>query len=61
MALSDIVAQAGDGQDFILEMPAGNSSYVASDILSEPGATAMCVEVPAIVAGTGGGIFVIVD
>lgn len=33
MALVDILAQAGDGQDFILEIPAGNSAFVPIDVL----------------------------
>jgi hypothetical protein len=57
MALNDILAQAGDGQDFVLERPAGNGSYVPTDILLESGGTTLIVEVP-LVTGGGGNIFI---
>ena len=59
MALTDIVAQSGDGQDFILEVPVGNGSYVPSDVLVETDGSFLCTEVPAVVnEGGGGNIFI---
>lgn len=60
MAINDIVAQSGDAQDFILEIPAGNGSYVPGDILAESDGTLLCVETPVIVdqGGGGGNIFI---
>lgn len=55
MASIDIVAQKGDGQDFILEIPAGNSSYTPSDILLGEGGVPLLSEIPVVVAGGGGG------
>lgn len=55
MAINDIVGQSGDAQDFILEIPTGNGSYVPSDILTETDGTLLCVEIPVIVGGGGGG------
>ncbi len=57
MAISDIVGQSGDAQDFILEIPAGNSSYVPSDILVETDGSYYCVEIPEVTGG-GGNIFI---
>jgi hypothetical protein len=58
MASTDILAQAGDGQDFILEIPVGNGSYVPNDALIETGGEILCAEVPVVVGGGGGNIFI---
>ncbi len=58
MAIIDIVGQSGDPQDFILEIPAGNAGYVPDDILTEEGGALLCVEVPEVVGGGGGNIFI---
>lgn len=58
MALTDIVAQSGDSQDFVVEVPAGNVSYVPVDILVETGGSFICAEIPEIVDGGGGNIFI---
>lgn len=55
MALIDIVAQEGDGQGFILEIPEGNTSYTPNDILIEPDGNIQCSEIPEIIANEGGG------
>lgn len=55
MALSDIVANTGDGQDFVIEVPTGNPSYVPSDIVLGSGGVPLCVEVPVVTGGGGGG------
>ncbi len=55
MALIDIVAQEGDGQGFILEIPEGNTSYIPNDILIESDGNIQCSEIPEVVEGTGGG------
>lgn len=55
MASTDILAQAGDGQDFILEIPVGNGSYVPNDALIETAGEILCAEVPVVVGGGGGG------
>lgn len=55
MAINDIVVSAGDGQDFIVEIPAGNSSYVPADILVEKDGSLLSSEIP---AGTSGNIFI---
>lgn len=59
MALTDIVADSGDGQDFIMDIPAGDSGDVPSDVLAGVGGIPMCTEIPA--ASSGGGVFVFVD
>lgn len=62
MALSDIVAPTGDGQDFVLEIQEGNASYVPSDVLLGVGGAFLCAEIPVVTPGNGGGnIFVISD
>lgn len=55
MAILDILAQSGDGQDFILEIPVGNGAYVPADILIESAGNLLCVETPLVVGGGGGG------
>lgn len=55
MAINDILAQSGDGQDFIVEIPAGNVAYVPSDVLLGGNGALLCVEVPVVVGGGGGG------
>lgn len=57
MALSDIVGATGDSQDFIVELPAGNGSYVPADILMGSDEAILCVEVPEQTGG-GGNIFI---
>ena len=62
MAFIDIVAQTGDGQDFIVEIPAGNSSNRPEDILLGSGGVPLLAEIPVIVPGSGGGnIFIMSD
>jgi hypothetical protein len=58
MAITDILAQPGDSQDFIVEIPAGNGSYVPNDVLVGSGNAFLCAEVPAVVGGGGGNIFI---
>lgn len=60
MAILDILAQSGDAQDFILEIPAGNGAYVPNDILIESDGNFLCSETPLIVdqGGGGGNIFI---
>lgn len=62
MAFTDILAQPGDAQDFILEIPAGTLG-TPSDIVVEAGSNALVLsEVPVITPGGGGGnIFVLSD
>jgi hypothetical protein len=55
MAILDILAQSGDVQDFILEIPTGNGAYVPNDILIESDGRLLCTETPLIVGGGGGG------
>jgi len=57
MAIIDIVAQGGDAQDFILEIPVGNGSYVPADALVEADGSILITEVPAVTGG-GGSIFI---
>ena len=60
MAILDILAQSGDAQDFILEIPAGNGAYIPNDILIESDGSLLCTETPLIVdqGGGGGNIFI---
>jgi len=58
MAILDILAQVGDGQDFVLEIPVGNASFLPSDILIETDGSVLCAEIPLIVVGGGGNIFI---
>lgn len=55
MAISDILAQPGDGQDFIVEIPAGNGAYVPNDVLLGSNGAFLCSEIPVVVGGGGGG------
>jgi len=55
MALLDILALAGDGQDFILEIPAGNPAYTPEDILIGANEDPLLSEIPLVVPGEGGG------
>ncbi len=57
MAIIDILGQPGDGQDFIIEIPTGNASYVANDVLIVNESTLLCNEIPAVTGG-GGNIFI---
>ncbi len=56
MAINDILAQVGDGQDFIVEIPAGNASYTPEDVLLKSNGAILCAEVPAVTGG--GNIFI---
>ncbi len=57
MAILDILAQSGDGQDFIVEIPAGNTGYVPEDVLFGSNGAFLCSEIPAV-ANEGGNIFI---
>lgn len=52
MAINDIVSSSGDAQGFVVEIPAGNASYVPSDTIIEEGGSLICSEIP---EQTGGG------
>lgn len=56
MAIDDIVAQTGDRQDFVLEIPAGNAAYLPNDILIEDDGALLMSEVPEVTAS--GNIFI---
>ncbi|MCX6703565.1 MAG: hypothetical protein NTV02_02675 [Candidatus Zambryskibacteria bacterium] len=58
MAITDIVAQSGDAQDFIVEIPAGNAAFVPADALVETDGSILCVEIPLVTGGGGGNIFI---
>ncbi len=58
MAITDIVGQSGDVQDFVLEIPAGNAAYTPADILIETAGEFLCVEIPLVTGGGGGNIFI---
>lgn len=58
MAINDIVGQSGDNQDFVVEIPAGNAGYVPSDILVEDDGALLCSEIPEVIGGGGGNIFI---
>ncbi len=58
MAILDILAQSGDTQDFILEIPAGNSGYIPADIVVENDGVLLCAEIPATEGEGGGNIFI---
>ena len=58
MAIIDILAQPGDSQDFIVEIPAGNASYVPNDILMGSENDFLCAEIPVVTGGGGGNIFI---
>lgn len=57
MAITDIVGQSGDTQDFIVEIPAGNGAYVPADIVIESDEALLCTEIP-LVTGGGGNVFI---
>lgn len=57
MALTDILAQSGDGQDFIVEIPIGNSSYTPDDILLGSNGVSLCSEIPLVTSG-GSNVFI---
>jgi hypothetical protein len=57
MAIIDILAQSGDEQDFIVEIPAGNGAYVPSDVLLGSNGAFLCSEIPAVTGG-GSNIFI---
>jgi hypothetical protein len=58
MAITDILAQVGDSQDFILEAPTGNVSYTPDDVLIGAGGVPLCVEIPVVEGGGGSDIFI---
>lgn len=58
MAVTDILGQSGDAQDFIVEIPTGNASYVPNDALLETGLEGAVSEIPAVVGGGGSNIFI---
>jgi hypothetical protein len=55
MAMNDILAPIGDTQDFIVEIPTGNSGYVPNDILIGEDESILCSEIPVVIPGGGGG------
>lgn len=57
MAINDIVAASGDSQEFIVEIPAGNTAFVPDDVLIESDGSLLCTEVPPV-TDTGGNIFI---
>lgn len=57
MAIVDILGQPGDGQDFIVELPVGNSGYTANDVLISEESALPCNEIPAVTGG-GSNIFI---
>jgi hypothetical protein len=57
MALTDIVAGVGDGQDFIVEIPIGNASYIPEDVLLKTDGAILLSEIPEQTGG-GGNIFI---
>jgi hypothetical protein len=57
MAVTDILSQEGDTQDFIVEIPAGNASYTPNDILLGSNGALLLAEIPAVTGG-GGNIFI---
>jgi hypothetical protein len=44
MAINDILAQVGDAQDFIVEIPAGNASYTPEDVLLKSNGAILCAD-----------------
>ncbi len=61
MALTDIDFSEGEGQDFIVELPAGTLE-TPSDILVESGSDAyILLETPEITGGGGDEIFILND
>jgi hypothetical protein len=58
MAISDILAQSGDKQDFIIEIPVGNVSYFPLDVLVDENDSLLCTEIPVIENNGGGNIFI---
>lgn len=57
MAINDIVGQSGDTQDFIVEIPAGDASYLPNDILLKTDEAILTSEIPEATGG-GGNIFI---
>lgn len=57
MAINDILGQEGDGQDYLIEIPAGNASYFPNDIVIGEDEALLCSEVPEVTGG-GGNIFI---
>ncbi|MBP6858321.1 MAG: hypothetical protein KBC33_00605 [Candidatus Pacebacteria bacterium] len=57
MAITDILAQTGDGQDFLVEIPAGNPAFIPNDVLLGSNGAFLCSEIPAVTGG-GSNIFI---
>lgn len=57
MAISDVNFSEGEGQDFILELPAVVHAGALDDILSDAGSQQIVSEIPADEGG-GGNIFI---
>jgi hypothetical protein len=55
MAINDILGQSGDKQDYIVEIPAGNSTYYPQDILVGEDEAILCAEIP---QSSSGNIFI---
>ncbi len=58
MAINDILAQSGDYQDFIVEIPTGNVTYFPLDGVSGENDAILCAEIPEVTGGGGGNIFI---
>lgn len=58
MAITDILASSGDGQDFVVEIAAGNGAYVPTDVLTEASSALMCAEIPTATNNSGSNIFI---
>jgi len=58
MAINDILGPSGDLQDFVIEIPTGNVTYVPNDILVETNGSFLCSEIPEVTNGGGGNIFI---
>jgi hypothetical protein len=58
MAVADILAQTGDKQDFVIEIPAGNPTYVPVDSLTVENQVILCAEIPTVAGPGGGNIFI---
>lgn len=62
MALTDLNFQAGEGQDFILELPDASYTGELNDILTQSNEGQYILsEIPEVVGGQGNNIFISVD
>lgn len=59
MALTDVNFSEGEGQDFLVELPAGDYDGAFGDIVVEPGSTQYLVTEVPVVEGGDGDIFII--